>query len=125
MVQRLLAYRVQPPRDYHAGISENIPIEDSLHNLSLPGLYGNTVAFYHITVHIPQSDQFAPFHLFPNSPFAVFGNGSALLLRKRREDGEHQLAIPGIAVDVLPFEKYIYTLSLQFPQYVQRIQRIA
>ena len=60
-----------------------------------------------------------------DAPFAVFGNTPALLLRKGREERNHQLAAFVHRIDVLLFEAHLHAQPLQAAHRFQRVDGVA
>ena len=60
-----------------------------------------------------------------DTPFAVFGNGSAFLLGKGREQGDHQLSALVKRVDAFLFEAYLDSQSLEAAYCFQGVYCVA
>lgn len=81
-------------------------------------------AFHFVPVNAEEAG-FAPLKVVADAPLAVFRNAVALFLRKRSEDGKHQLSIPVHRVNILFFEKHIHVQRFQFPHRFQQRYRIS
>ena len=78
-----------------------------------------------VPVHEAPSSRFTQFKLFADAPLAVFRNTEALFLRKRSEDGKHQLAIPAHGVYVLFLEVNVHAQRFQLAHRFQQRNRIS
>ncbi|MPN15132.1 hypothetical protein SDC9_162461 [bioreactor metagenome] len=72
----------------------NVETENLANNPGLPRFDRYFFPAYDVAVHSAQSDDLTLLHLLSNPPLTVLRNRPALFLCKRREDGEHELAVP-------------------------------
>ena len=62
---------------------------------------------------------------FADAPLAVFGNGTALLLRKGREQGDHQFTAFVQCIDAFLFEAYLNAQGAQSANRLKRVDCVA
>ena len=92
---------------------------------------GFVLVDHDLSVHRPVAIQQHQVHGLPLGeilaypPFAVVGHAFALLLRKRSEDGEHQLAVPAHGVDVLLLKINVNAQRLQLAHRFEHGHRVA
>ena len=98
--------------------------EDEANDLSLPLVNNDASLFPAIAVKQRQIHGLPLREIFANAPFAVIRNAFALLLRKRSEDGQHQLAVPAQTVYVLFLKINRYPQFLQFTHRFQQRNRV-
>ena len=81
--------------------------------------------FLPIPMNQGQVDRFSLRKILSNAPLAVVGNAFALGLRKRSEDGQHQLSILAQAIDILFLKVHRNPKRPQFPHRFKQRHRIA
>ena len=98
--------------------------EDEANDLSLPLVNNDASLFPAIAVKQRQVHGLSLREIFADAPFAVIRNALTLLLRKRSEDGQHQLAVPAQTVYVLLLKINRYPQFLQFTHRFQQRNRV-
>ena len=99
--------------------------EDEANDLSLPLVNNDASLFSAIAVKQRQVHGLSFREILANAPFAVVRYAFALLLRKRSEDSQHQLAVPAQTVYVLFLKINRHAQFFQFTHRFQQCDRVA
>ena len=112
-------------RDLYAAHAHQIRLKHIPHNRRFALINPHPPIFAFVSVEQGQVHGLSFGEILAYPPFAVVGHAFALLLRKRSEDGEHQLAVPAHGVDVLLLKINVNAQRLQLAHRFEHGHRVA